>query len=238
MKVVILCGGQGTRVSAILKGTPKVLAKYSGKTFLEIQLDYLSKFEVITDLLLLTGVGSDLVLNEVEQIKAKYNFDIKIKSDEDGGSGTANALFKAYNLKIISSDFILLFGDSLPQIDLNMIISTFSRNKPSLGMTYISPQRVSEVGRIELKKNRVFYWNDLSVAPDNLFVDYGVTYMTIELFELYRSSNIIDLKVLLQLITQNHVCNGIEVNEPFIEIGNRNALLKAQTIFGKIELED
>ena len=236
MKVVVLCGGEGTRVSSILKNTPKVLAKFNGKTFLEIQLEYLNKFRNIQEVLLLTGVGGDLVLKEVEVIKSKFNFYISVESDELGKQGTANALINAYNRKKISSNFILLFGDSLPQVDLNDIISRFLTSRQDIGMTYISPTLVKETGRIELLKDRIFYWNDLSGQGDDLFVDYGVTYMTTNLMKEYQDSGINDLKVLLQIITHNHICNGIEVKNPFIEIGNVNSLLNAQMIFGKIEV--
>jgi len=232
MQIVILCGGQGTRVSSILGNNPKVLAQFNNKSFLELQFDYLSKFSSITNVLLLTGKGAGLVDAEIDKIKSKYPFSISSKSDEAGEVGTASALLSACRAKIISSNFILLFGDSLPQLDLEFIFKHFEKSTEKVGMTYIEPAGLSEVGRICVIDKRVYYWEKLDLSRSDLYIDYGVTYFNFDFIRRYIDSDMVDLKTLLQKITSAYDCVGLKVSEPYIEIGNINSLLNAQEKLG------
>ncbi|MBT4770495.1 MAG: NTP transferase domain-containing protein, partial [Rhodospirillaceae bacterium] len=63
--VVILAGGLGTRVSSILKDTPKVLAPIDGRPYLEHLIDRLTGFGA-RRILLLIGHLADAVKTHVE----------------------------------------------------------------------------------------------------------------------------------------------------------------------------
>lgn len=60
IRVLILCGGQGTHLASVLGDVPKALAPINGRPFLDYQLDvlYRARFSAIV---LCTGVGHDQI---------------------------------------------------------------------------------------------------------------------------------------------------------------------------------
>ena len=46
MEVIILAGGQGTRLRSVVQDIPKCLAPVAGRPFLRYMLDYLSTYPV------------------------------------------------------------------------------------------------------------------------------------------------------------------------------------------------
>ena len=110
MQVVILCGGQGTRLKSSTPDLPKVLHRIKGKTILEWQIRQLPP--TTDDVLLLIGnsTNRDFYLEEVEILKEKYKFKINLFY-EIGRPGTGGAL-KAAKSKL-RRKFIVLLGDVL-----------------------------------------------------------------------------------------------------------------------------
>ncbi len=92
MQVVILAGGEGTRLRPLTHKVPKPMVKVSGKPFLQYQLELIKSYG-LTDVLILAaylgnqiedyfGNGSDLAMN------IKYSY-------EDTPMGTGGALKNA-----------------------------------------------------------------------------------------------------------------------------------------------
>lgn len=64
MRVLILYGGQGTRLAPVLGGVPKALAPIDGRPFLDYQLEALFRAGFV-DVVLCTGVGHDQIAAHV-----------------------------------------------------------------------------------------------------------------------------------------------------------------------------
>ena len=62
--VVILAGGQGTRIRHLLPGLPKPLAPINGKPFLEWIIEFLVK-QGLNDIVISTGYLADQIKNFV-----------------------------------------------------------------------------------------------------------------------------------------------------------------------------
>lgn len=117
MKAVILAGGKGTRLGELASDIPKPLVKISGKSILEHQLDYLKK-ENITDVLILTGHLGHKIHEFVGDGSA---FGLKIEwLQESTPLGTAGCMAAVKDR--LQSDFLLLYGDVILDINTELLI--------------------------------------------------------------------------------------------------------------------
>ncbi|MBK1974000.1 NTP transferase domain-containing protein, partial [Campylobacter sp. TTU-622] len=94
MKVIILCGGLGTRLKSIVKDVPKPMALINGKPFLEFIFEYL-RTQNIKEVILAVSYKYEIIKNH---FKNKF-LDIKIEySIEKKPLGTGGAIKQALNL--------------------------------------------------------------------------------------------------------------------------------------------
>jgi len=122
MKVVIMAGGKGTRVSSIASDIPKPMIPICGKPILEHQIECLKK-NSLTEIILVIGHLGEHIKNYFENGK-KFGCNISYYTETEP-LGTAGALYK---LKNLSDDFILLNGDIIFDIDFSRMIN-FHREK-------------------------------------------------------------------------------------------------------------
>jgi NDP-sugar pyrophosphorylase family protein len=218
MQIVILCGGKGTRLADVNGNLPKILTKFNNKTYLEILFEYLENFDQIEEIILLTGYGHDQVQNKLDSITT--NFKIKISKDLTLGGGGTKSIIDAAKLNLLQDDFVLIFGDSLPQFNIQETYKLFKDNKMDMLMTYISKNLVNEVSRINLEGNRITYSSKLNPHERFNFVDYGVTFFSLPVLKKYINNLDLDLKSFIELITEHCHVYGYEVNQPYLEFGN------------------
>ena len=122
MKVVIMAGGKGTRISSIANDIPKPMIKIGGKPVLEHELESL-RDQGFTEIIITVshlgdvimdyfgdGTGNSPVTGKPFGVHIEYYFE-KIPL------GNAGALFKIKNK--LSGDFLLLNGDVLFDVDFN-----------------------------------------------------------------------------------------------------------------------
>ena len=122
--VIILCGGEGTRVKHILKDTPKALVEVAGRPHLQNLLTDLRRNICKPKIILATGVGHDRIQATVEDLKLNV-----LLSRETVPLGTGGAVKKCldeYDLPwawVINGDTIYE-GDLQPIFALNPTTST------------------------------------------------------------------------------------------------------------------
>jgi NDP-sugar pyrophosphorylase family protein len=132
MQAVILAGGLGTRLRAIVSDRPKPMAGISGKPFLEHQIDYLKRHRV-TNFIFCVGYLFEQIQNffgdgEKWGVKIAYAVEKELL-------GTAGAIKNAE--KLLCGRFLVLNGDSFFDFDLSGFIRFHERiqseREPCLG---------------------------------------------------------------------------------------------------------
>ncbi|MFC2143092.1 NDP-sugar synthase [Candidatus Aenigmatarchaeota archaeon] len=118
MKAVILCGGMGKRMRDVSEDIPKPMIEIEGKPILEHQIDYFKKHG-ITEFVFCTGHQGDIIKKHFKDGK-KFGVDIKY-SHEKEALGTGGAIKNAEDL--INDNFILLYGDTMINIDIEKIMT-------------------------------------------------------------------------------------------------------------------
>lgn len=116
MKVVIMAGGKGTRISSVKSDVPKPMIEICGKPILEWQIENL-KTCGLTDIILVIGYLGKVIKG---YFKDGAKFGVKISYyEEKEPLGTAGALFKMPEL---TEDFLLMCGDVILDVDFNRFI--------------------------------------------------------------------------------------------------------------------
>lgn len=125
MKVVIMAGGKGTRISSVASDIPKPMIKIEGKPVLEHELECL-RDQGFTDIIITVshlgniimdyfgdGSGTSPVTGKPFGIHIEYYF-------EKEPLGNAGALFKIKDN--LTSDFLLLNADAVFDVDFNRFV--------------------------------------------------------------------------------------------------------------------
>lgn len=122
MKVVIMAGGKGTRISSVASDIPKPMIKIQGKPVLEREIENL-QHQGFTDILITVSHLGSIIMNYFGNGE---KFGVKIEYyDEKEPLGNAGALYKLKD-KLID-DFLLLNADAVFDIDFNRFIDYHKR---------------------------------------------------------------------------------------------------------------
>lgn len=133
MKVVIMAGGMGTRMSSVTSEIPKPMTKVVGKPILEHQIDCLKR-QGLTDIIIVTGYLGDVIRNYFSD-GTDFGVDITY-FNETLPLGTAGALVHLKDQ--LTDDFFLINGDLFFDIDFERFLK-FHQGKKSLATLFTHP---------------------------------------------------------------------------------------------------
>ena len=204
MKVVILAGGFGTRLSEETVNTPKPMVEIGGKPILWHLLKYFSYFG-LKDFVICAGYKSqqikdyflkyslinsdiriDLTKNKVDILKKNIDaWSIEIV-DTGIDSMTAERLKKISHL--INDDFILTYGDGLANVNINSLIDHHKKNNKLATITAVRPPARFGALQIDEKNNSV---SDFKEKPDgdNSWINGGFFVLNKNIFDFIVEKN-------------------------------------------------
>lgn len=126
MKVVIMAGGQGTRIKSVASNIPKPMIKIENKPVLEHEIECLRN-QGFTDIILTINYLGNMIMNyfgdgsgvspatgEIFGVNIEYYF-------EKEPLGNAGALFKIQDK--LTKDFLLLNADAMFDVDFNRFVT-------------------------------------------------------------------------------------------------------------------
>lgn len=100
MEVIILAGGQGTRLRSVVQDIPKCLAPVAGRPFLEYMLDYLSAYPV-DHVVFSVGYLKEQVMSYVQAHSWPFSYDFAVEDTPLGtGGGIRLALEKCHGERV------------------------------------------------------------------------------------------------------------------------------------------
>ena len=146
LSIIILCGGRGLRLRPITKDLPKPLIRINNKTILENIIQHFLKYN-IDNFIIPTGYKSKLIKNFVQ--KNFKNKNIKVVYT---GVNSDILLRLKKSLKYSKKNFIVCYGDTLVNIDLNKYLNFFLKKKNKIAMA--SYQLKSNFGILRVKKDQ------------------------------------------------------------------------------------
>lgn len=111
---LILCGGKGERLRPLTESIPKPLVHLKGRPILSYLLDHIGKFG-IRDIIIAAGFQAE----KIDLFFAHHHRDLKVTIVNSGDVDIIERV-KACSPHI-QGDFILLYGDTLADVDLNRL---------------------------------------------------------------------------------------------------------------------
>ena len=148
MKVIILAGGFGTRLSEETDLIPKPLVKIGGKPVLWHIMKLYSAFGY-NEFIILLGYKGELIEEYFLNQLYLFNWDITFL-DTGLKTDTGGRIKRAKNM-IGNQPFLLTYGDGLSNIDINKLVA-FHQNHDGL-VTMTSVQLASRFGILEIGEN-------------------------------------------------------------------------------------
>ena len=146
MKIVILCGGLGTRLSEETKKVPKPMVKIGNLPILEHIMRIYEKHGY-NEFILALGYKKEKIVNYFKKSKKR-----NIKFIDTGiDSLTGKRLLKLKKFLISDENFFLTYGDGLSNIDINKLLKYHKKNKKIATLSAVRPP--ARFGELTLKKN-------------------------------------------------------------------------------------
>ena len=133
-QVVILAGGEGTRLRERIADLPKPLVDICGVPLLERQI-LLAQGHGFTDILILVSHGAPRI---ADFCAAKNNWGLSLQCIDDGQPrGTAGATLAAFDR--LADEFLVMYGDTMLDVDLMRFYTFHARSPEAAATLFVHP---------------------------------------------------------------------------------------------------
>jgi glucose-1-phosphate cytidylyltransferase len=155
MKVVILAGGLGTRISEYTKSIPKPMIKAGKFPLLLHIMKHYSSFGY-KDFYIALGYKGRVIKEYFKKKKFNWNINL-INTGQNTMTGGRLKRLKKY---LGNEDFFLTYGDGLSNVNLKKLLKFHKKNKKLVTLTAVRPP--ARFGAIKIKSNLVNYFKEKS----------------------------------------------------------------------------
>ncbi len=148
MKVIILAGGFGTRLSEYTKKIPKPMVTINNKPILIHIMEHYFKYG-FDDFYIALGYKGSFIRNYFK--RKKYNW--KINLINTGLKTMTGGRLKRLKKIIGNQTFMMTYGDGISNINIKKLIEFHRKNKKLVTLTAVRPP--ARFGAIKIKGNNV-----------------------------------------------------------------------------------
>jgi len=155
MKVVLLAGGFGTRLSEYTKSIPKPMIKIKGKPMLLHIMNLYAKHG-FKDFYIALGYKGQII----KKFFNKKFFDWNINLIDTGKYTMTGGRLKRLKKYIGNERFMMTYGDGLSNVNLKKLLRLHKKSKKLVTLTAVRPP--ARFGALKLKGQRVSYFKEKS----------------------------------------------------------------------------
>ena len=202
MKVVILAGGKGSRLSEYTNKIPKPMVKIGNKPMIVHIINSYIKYGY-KDFIIATGYKSHIIKNYFEKKNNKMqNTNIKIINT---GLNTLTALrVKKLEKYLKNETFMLTYGDGLSNVNLRKLLSFHKNNKKVATMTAVHPP--ARFGELEFNNQRVLKFEEKPQLQKG-WINGGYFVLNPNIFEYLDKKNIMfERDPISKLVKSKQIC--------------------------------
>ena len=183
MKVVILCGGFGTRLSEETSIKPKPMVKIGNKPILSHIINFYAKYG-FKEFILALGYKGYYIKKYFKDYKNKKN-KIKIQLVDTGRhtlTGGRNLRLKKYFDK--NENFMVTYGDGISNQNLKKLKNFHLKHKKIATMTVVRPP--VRFGEVKLKGNMISYFQE-KPQSGKLWINGGFFVFNSKIFDFIKN---------------------------------------------------
>ena len=195
MKVVILAGGLGTRMSEVTKTIPKPMVKILDKPILIHIMEHYYKFGFDEFYIALGYKG-----NIIRDYFKKNKFDWKVHLIETGKNSMTGGRLKRLKKYLNNETFLMTYGDGISDVNIRRLISFHKKNKKIATLTAVRPP--ARFGSIKIKGNSVKVFREKSKLDEG-WINGGFFIFEPKIFKFIKNDLTFLEKEPLEKISKN-----------------------------------
>tara|TARA_B100001093_G_scaffold514909_1_gene590034 strand:- start:1635 stop:2330 length:696 start_codon:yes stop_codon:yes gene_type:complete len=173
MKIIILCGGLGSRLAEETKLIPKPMVKIGKISILEHIIKIYQSYG-FKEFILATGYKNKIIKN---YFKNKKNIKCVFTGKETMTGGRILRLKKYFKK---NENFMMTYGDGLTNQNINQLVQFHLNNKKIATMTVVKPP--ARFGEVFLKGNRVMKFEEKPQLNNN-WINGGFFVLNYKIFK-------------------------------------------------------
>ena len=181
MKVILLAGGFGTRLSEYTKTIPKPMIDIAGKPMLLRIMQQYAKYGY-KDFYIALGYRGEII----KKFFNKKFFDWNINLIETGKNTMTGGRLKRLKKYIGKETFMMTYGDGISNVNLKKLLKFHKKNKKLVTLTAVRPP--ARFGALKLKGNYVNYFKEKSKLDEG-WINGGFFVMEPEFFKFIKNDN-------------------------------------------------
>ena len=179
MKVVILAGGLGARISEYTKNIPKPMIKIKGKPLIYFIMKHYANHG-FKDFYIALGYKGHVIK---KYFKKKF-FDWNINLIETGQKTMTGGRLKRLKKYLNKETFMITYGDGLSNVNLKKLLKFHKKNKKLVTVTAVRPP--GRFGALKINGNHVKYFKEKSKLDEG-WINGGFFVMQPELLNYIKN---------------------------------------------------
>lgn len=227
---IILAGGFGTRLAAVVSDVPKPMAPVAGRPFLERLLDRLIA-QGIRRVVLAVGHKKDIIRNH---FGATYKGVPIQYSEENEPLGTGGAILQAF-VESGAESALVFNGDTYCTLNLNELSAAHQRGGAKATLALVPVDDAGRYGEVQLDAaNRIVAFREKNPEHAAGLINAGIYALNRSVFDLVPGQIRFSFE---QAVLQAHAATEgfvghIAQGAIFIDIGVPEDYYRAQTLLG------
>ena len=181
MKVVLLAGGLGSRLSEYTKTLPKPMINIAGKPMLFHIMKLYAKYGY-KDFYVALGYKREVI----KKFFNKKNFNWNIHLINTGRKTMTGGRLKRLKKYIGKETFMMTYGDGLSNVNLKKLLKFHKKNKKLVTLTAVRPP--ARFGALKLKGKHVSYFKEKS-KMDEGWINGGFFVMEPEFLKFIKNDH-------------------------------------------------
>jgi glucose-1-phosphate cytidylyltransferase len=181
MKVVLLAGGFGTRLSEYTKTIPKPMIEVGGQPMLIHIMKQYVKYG-FKDFYIALGYRGEII----KKFFNKKFFDWNINLIETGKNTMTGGRLKRLKKYVGKTTFMMTYGDGLSNVNLGKLLKFHKKSRKLVTLTAVRPP--ARFGALKLKGNNVSYFKEKSKLDEG-WINGGFFVMEPEFLKLIKNDN-------------------------------------------------
>ena len=204
MKVVLLAGGFGTRLSEYTKTVPKPMIYIGDKPMLLHIMKLYAKYG-FKDFYIALGYKGEII----KKFFNKKFFDWNINLIETGRNTMTGGRLKRLKKYIGNETFMMTYGDGLSSVNLKKLLKFHKKNKKLVTLTAVRPP--ARFGVVKLKSQHVSYFKEKSKLDEG-WINGGFFVMEPEFLKYIKNDNTYLEREPLETVTKKRQLSAFKYN--------------------------